>query len=62
MARDELDLCIRKSTRGQEREHLMAEEVRVNVAANSRLPSVVLPDLLDTSRGESAIASGREEK
>jgi hypothetical protein len=44
---DQLNLGIRKSAAGQEGEHLMSEQVRVNVLAQSRLVAVVLHDLLD---------------
>ena len=61
MARDELDLRIGQAIRGQVGEHLVAEQVRVDVPGYAGLGAVRLDDLLDTSRGELRVVPGFEQ-
>src|ERR1700730_4578695 len=56
MARDELDLRIRQTMRGQPGDHLMAEEMRVHRLGNAGAPAVALRELLDAARCEAAVS------
>ena len=59
--RDELDLRVGQPARGQIRQHLVAEQVRVDVVCDAGLPSVVLHDLLHAPGGERPVAPCLEE-
>jgi hypothetical protein len=56
MARDELDLRIRQTVRGQPGNHVMSEEMRVPRLGNAGAPAVALHELLDAARCEAGVS------
>jgi hypothetical protein len=56
MARDELDLHIRQTMRGQPGDHLVAEEMRVHRLGNAGAAAVTLHELLDAARCEAGVS------
>src|SRR5450631_3728587 len=61
MTRDQLNLGVGESARGQKGEHLVPKQMRVHRLRDARPMGILLYDLLDAARSERAAAPALEE-
>src|SRR5450631_4282449 len=61
MTRDQLNLGVGESARGEKGEHLVPKQMRVHRLRDARSMAILLYDLLDAARSERAAAPGLKE-
>src|SRR5450755_4760249 len=61
MTRDQLNLSVGESARGEKGEHLVPKQMRVHRLRDARSMAILLYDLLDAARSERAAAPGLKE-